>query len=206
MALQYFQNTSIKPWMNIGCDQIVCNSLMAANITFNTGSNSVILPNNRGTNGQVLTSNGTGLSTWAFPALINGNAYFDGFGNSLVGGSFNFTSVQPLRTNSQFNNGMVLLNSGLQIPKTGIYYCFATIRFEVPFDEATFCVGFGLNNIAQLDFLGVSVVASTPYSLNSSTVISASLNDNLSIMLAQASSTPQTATVTYWGLSAYCIQ
>ncbi len=308
MALQYFQNTLIKPWMNIGCDQIVCNTLTAANIIFtdvsaptisanifqgltdnvilrtkngnvsmtfnqstqdinvissgfnvfeltssvfmstpilqgntddlvlqtnsgnidilldqgaskiilngnvlfNSGSNSVDLPANRGTNGQVLTSNGSGSSSWASLApsfsIINGNSHFNGLSSSIVGASFNFQSIQPLRTGSTFNNGLILVSSGLQVPKTGVYFCVATVGVTPVDTDGTFCVGFGVNNNVQPDFLGTPVVIGNEYFLNCSTVLTASANEQLSIMLAQSALTSQTAAIHYWSLSAFCIQ
>ncbi len=304
MALQYFQSTSINSWMNIGCNDIVCNNLtgtnlifsgieaplvkagivqglvdnlvlrtnngnismtfnqstqainvissgfnvfelsssvftstpivqgdtdnlvlqtnsgninilldesasrinLNGNVTFNASSNSVNLPVNRGISNQVITSNGSGNSIWSFPALINGNAFFTGSASSDTGANLNFIPIQPARTGTQFNNGLALTASGLQITKTGIYNCIATVEFIANTNANDYAVTVGINGVDAPGYLGMPVVSLRTFSFNYSVVLSLLLNDQLTIMLAQDEVVGQFVTVKYWSLSVYCIQ
>jgi hypothetical protein len=143
---------------NIGGDAVIAGNLKLGNATLSGSSTatSLALPNSSGTNGQVLTTNGSGQLSWA---TANSSQWSDISGgisyaqNATVGGQLNAASASisgTTTTNSLVSNsyggnvtlsGSLTANGSVDIANT--FSMANTYNFSKIIDIDTFKAGMG---------------------------------------------------------------
>jgi len=143
---------------NIGGDAVIAGNLKLGNATLSGSSTatSLVLPNSSGTNGQVLTTNGSGQLSWA---TANSSQWSDISGgisyaqNATVGGQINAASASisgTTTTNSLVSNsyggnvtlsGSLTANGSVDIANT--FSMANTDNFSKIIDIDTFKAGMG---------------------------------------------------------------
>jgi len=182
-------------YSNVSSEQVNLNNLSLANTLQVTGLTTIsglTYPSSDGTNGQVLTTNGSGelsFTTVSGGGGISNYVKYVGTGTPDIN-SAGYTEVSWIDTTPLFSNGTwSATSSHIVVPATGLYMVQVNFYTTSSLVRSNVGLKFAVNDVQQSEIAAHNYIRSSnghnESSINMSTTLSLSASDQVSIYTAQ---------------------